>query len=301
MSRMTFRYSLASLSFALSVAGCSGGGSDTGNGTLSLAVMDAPVDDVTQVWIAFTGISLKPQGNGPAIDIDFRSPVKVDLLALTADNAATLLASHPVPAGAYNWIELHVNASLDGNLDSYAVLQTGGAEEIEVEVPSGGLRLVSGLTITADQNTSFLIDWDLHKGLTSPVGRPGLLLRPALRVIDMTQYGTLRGTVAMTQVTAAGCTGDLNLDTGNAVYVFSGSNVTPDDIDSIDPEPVATAAVKQTSTGEYTYETLLSPGAYTVAFTCQAKNDQPDTDDAITFVESANATIANAQTVTIDF
>jgi hypothetical protein len=137
--------------------------------------------------------------------------------------------------------------------------------------------------------------------LTSPVGRPGLLLRPALRVIDMTQYGTLRGTVAMTQVTAAGCTGDLNLDTGNAVYVFSGSNVTPDDIDSIDPEPVATAAVKQTSTGEYTYETLLSPGAYTVAFTCQAKNDQPDTDDAITFVESANATIANAQTVTIDF
>jgi len=282
----------------VSLAGCSGGGGSS-NGSLSLAVMDAPVYDAAQVWIEFTGASLKPQGNGPAIEIDFPAPVKVDLLSLNADNAKTLLASHPVPAGAYNWLELHVNASLDGVLDSYAVMQTGGTQEIEV--PSGSLRLVSGLTITANQDTSFLIDWDLHSGLTDPVGQTGLFLRPALRVIDMTQYGTLKGTVATTQVTAAGCTGDLNLDTGNAVYIYSGLNVTPDDIDGTDPEPIATAAVKQDSTGDYVYKTLLSPGDYTVAFTCQAANDQPDTNDTITFVHPTNATIANGQTLTIDF
>jgi hypothetical protein len=192
-----------------------------------------------------------------------------------------------------------VNASFDGVLDSYAVMQTGGMQEIQV--PSGSLRLVSGLTITANQDTSFLIDWNLHQGLTDPVGQAGLFLRPALRVIDMTQYGTLKGTVASAQVTAAGCTGDLNLDTGNAVYIYSGLNVMPDDIDGTDPEPVATAAVKQNSMGNYVYETLLTPGDYTVAFTCQAANDLPDTSETIAFVAPTNATLANGQTLTIDF
>jgi len=282
----------------ISLAGCSGGG-DNSTGTLSVKVMDAPVYDAAQVWVEFTGVSLKPQGNGPAIDINFSAPIKVDLLTLNADNAKTLLASHPVPAGAYNWLDLHVNAAFDGVLDSYAMMQTGGTQEIQV--PSGSLRLVSGLTITANQDTSFLIDWNLHSGLTDPVGQPGLFLRPALRVIDMTQYGTLKGTVATAQVTAAGCTGDLNLNTGNAAYIYSGLNVTPDDIDGMDPEPVATAAVKQNSTGDYVYETLLSPGDYTVAFTCQAANDLPETSEAITFVKPTNATLANGQTLMIDF
>jgi hypothetical protein len=291
------------VALAVLVAGCSGGsGSGSGgSGTLSLAVMDAPVYDAAQVWVTFTGFSLKPQGNGPAIDITFGAPAKVDLLSLTADNAETLIDSHSVPAGSYNWLELHVNAEHDGTLDSYAVLQTGGVEEIEVEVPSGSLRLVSGLTITADQETSFLIDWNLHEGLVDPVGAPGLFLRPALRVIDMTKYGTLSGTVAMTRVTAAGCTSDLNLDVGNEAYVYSGVNATPDDFDATDPEPVATAAVTQNQTGDYVYKTLLSPGDYTVAFTCQASDDLPETDEAIVFVQPTNATLADGQMLSIDF
>lgn len=289
----------ASSAFAILLAGCSGGGGGASNGTLSLAVMDAPVDNVAQVWVEFTGVSLKPQGDGPAIDINFATPIKVDLLALNANNSKTLLDSQTVPAGAYNWLELHVNASLDGKLDSYAVTQTGG--NVEIEVPSGSLRLVSGLTITANQETSFLIDWDLHMGLTAPVGQPGLFLRPALRVIDMTQFGTLKGTVAAALVTATGCTGDVNLDTGNAVYIYAGLNITPDDIDGIAPDPVATAAVKQDAMGNYVYETLLSPGDYTVAFTCQANNDAPDTDDTIAFVQPTNVTLAEGQTASIDF
>jgi hypothetical protein len=292
-----------SIAFVATVAGCGGGGGDggSGTGTLSLAVMDAPVFDVAQVWVEFTGVSLKPQGNGPAIRIDLPSPVKVDLLSLTLDNAETLLDSYTVPAGQYNWLELHVNADHDGAFDSYAVLQTGGTEEIEVEVPSGGLRLVSGLTITADQETSFLIDWNLHEGLVDPVGATGFFLRPALRVIDMTTFGTLSGTVAMTQVTAAGCTGDVNLDTGNEVYIYSGLDVTPDDFDATDAQPVATAAVKQDMNGDYVYETLLSPGDYTVAFTCQASNDLPGSDEAIVFVQPTNVTLIDGQTLSVNY
>jgi hypothetical protein len=289
----------ALIALGLITTGCSGGGGDgPGTGTLSLAVMDAPVHDVAQVWVTFTGVSMKPQGDGPAIDIDFPSPAKVDLLSLTADNAETLLDGHTVPAGIYNWLELHVR---EGGMDSYAVLQTGGAEPLTIDVPSGSVRLVSGLTITADQETSFLIDWNLHEGLVDPVGQPGLLLRPALRVIDMTEYGTLTGTVAMPLVTAGGCANDLNLDIGNTVYIYAGLGVTPVDFDGVDVEPVATAAVKQNQVGDYVYETLLSPGKYTVAFTCQAMNDAPLTSDAIVFVGATDASIDDGQSLTVSF
>ena len=287
---------------ALGLVGCSGGGGDEGGtGTITVAVMDAPVYDAAQIWVTFTGVSLKPQGDGPAIDIDFPVPVKVDLLSLNVDNAETLLDSHAVPAGQYNWLELHVNAKHDGVMDSFAVLQTGGVEEIEVEVPSGSLRLVSGLTITANQETSFLIDWNLHKGLNDPVGQTGLFLRPALRVIDMTQFGTLSGTVATPLVTAGGCANDLNLDIGNAVYIYAGAGIAPDDFDASDPEPVATTAVTQNQAGDYVYETLLSPGTYTVAFTCQAMNDLPDTSEQIAFVAPTDAVIADGQAVAVNF
>ena len=295
------RFKIGALGALGMLAGCSsgGGGDDGGTGTISLAIMDAPVYDATQVWVTFTGVSLKPQGNGPAIDINFPTPVKLDLLSLNADNAETLLSGHTVPAGHYNWLDLHVNAEHDGTMDSYAVLTTGGYEEIEVEVPSGSVRLVSGLTITANQETSFLIDWNLHKGLNDPVGQPGLFLRPALRIIDMTQFGTLTGTV--TALPTTGCTNDPNLDIGNAVYIYAGLNVVPDDFDADVPEPVATTAATQNQVGAYVYETLLSPGEYTVAFTCQAIGDHPDTSQDIVFVGATNASIVDGQTTTIDF
>lgn len=301
MTGMSF--SRAAGAAAVFLAGCSGGdsGGAPAMGELSLAVMDAPVYDAAEIWVQFTGVSLKPQGMGPAINIDLAAPVSVDLLSLTADNAETLLDSYTVPAGPYNWLELHVDATHDGILDSYVVLQTGGVEEIEVEIPSGGLRLVSGLTVTANRETSFLIDWNLHEGLVDPVGQSGYFLRPALRVIDMTQYGTLSGTVAFTQITAPGCTSDLNLDIGNAVYIYTGLNATPDDFDATDPQPVATAAVTQNATGDFVYKTLLSPGDYTVAFTCQAIDDLPGTDEAIVFVQPTNAPLADGQMLSIGF
>jgi hypothetical protein len=293
------RRSGALAAFGALAAACSGGGSDGGGtGTISLAIMDAPVYDAAEVWVTFTGASLKPQGNGPAIDIDFTPPVKVDLLSLNADNAETLLDSHAVPAGQYNWLELEVS---NEPMASYAVLQSGGVEPVSIDVPSGRLRLVSGLTITANQETSFLIDWNLHKGLVDPVGQTGLFLRPALRVIDMTQYGTLSGTVAMPLVTAGDCANDLNLDLGNAVYIYAGNGVVPDDFDAADSEPVATTAVTQNQQGDYVYETLLSPGPYTVTFTCQAMNDLPETSEAIAFVEPTDVTVVDGQTHTVDF
>jgi hypothetical protein len=300
---------LAAAVFAASAIGaCSGGGSGGGSaagasGSLTLSLIDAPVKDANEIWLAITNLSLKPHGDGPALDFPLSPPLAVDLLTLTPDNAATLLDGVTVPAGEYDWLEMDVSAAFDGSVDDgHVSTAVGGVEELQV--PSGRVRLVSGLTITADQATRFMIDWDVRSGLVRPPGQQGFLLRPAFRVIDMTAYGTLTGTVAAENLQDASCLAD-NADdvgVGNAIYVFAGAGVTPDDIDAIDPNPVATIDVEQNATGDFVFHTLLSPGTYTLAFTCQAGNDDPDTDDAdadastpekIVFSATADVTIAD--------
>lgn len=81
----------------------------------------------------------------------------------------------------------------------------------------------------------------------------------------------------------------------NAVYLYTGS-VTPDDRGSASVEPLAVVVVTQDSgacTFEYRFESLPA-GTYTVAFTSEAANDNPSTDDAISFVGTTVVTVPGA-------
>lgn len=311
----------AALLTAGTLAACSGGGGSdggartaiggAGSGTLNVQLVDAPVTDVAEIWVRITKLSLQPSNDGQTLDFPLNPPLDVDLLSLTPDNAAMLLDGVSVPAGQYDWLSMDVDATFNGDAtDSYVKTQAGGVEELRV--PSGRLKLVSGLTVTADQATSFMIDWNARKGLVHPPGQPGYMLRPAFRVVDMTAYGTLSGTVAAATIQDPACLTDNadDPDVGNVVYVYAGSGVTPDDIDAIDPEPVATVDVKPNDAGDYVYRALLSPGDYTVAFTCQAGYDDPErndtdtdpaTDDKVTFSAPVDVSIASQTEETVDF
>ena len=283
------------------LAGCSGGSGDPSNATLSVSLMDAPVDDVTEVHVQIDALWLKPQGGGPAVELPLAGQtMTVDLLELTESNAAVLIDDAVVPAGTYEWLAMDVNAEFDGIYDSYVVTTVGGQEEIQV--PSGRVRLVSGFDVEANQAVLLLFDWDLRKGLVDPPGQLGYLLKPAFRMIDVTEFGRLSGTVALPMIMDPDCTADdANVDVGNVVYIYEGSSIVPDDIDGTDPEPVATAAVTQNEAGDYVYSTILLPGTYTVAFTCQAGNDDPEVDDTLEFAAPANVTIATNATAVVDF
>lgn len=287
------------------LSACSNSDSDTQTGSLTVALRDQPVQDVAEVWVEFDGLTLR-RSDGAPIDLPFDGPISVDLLTLTGDNTEILLDDVSVPAGFYEQLALHVNAEHDGEFDSYVVTNVGGQEEIFV--PSGdetGLKLVDGVSITADRETSFLIDWDVRMGLADPPGLSGQILRPAFRVIDMTAFGTLSGTVAMSLIMDGSCTNDLSLDTGNAVYIYEQFDFTADDPDDVGgaagPTPVATATVGQEDDGTYTYETILSPGDYTVAFTCQADDDDPETDETIAFVQETDVTIVDEGAEEVNF
>ena len=298
----TYRTLLVLLSSALAAAACGGSGSPAdGEGFLALGITDAPVDDVLEVNVQFTGVTLKPQ-SGDEIEIVFDTPKDIDLLSLTDGTTAEVLPSTALPAGRYNWVRLAVNAEFDSVFDSYAVLPTG---QVELRVPSGsqnGLKLVSGFNVLANGTTNLVIDWDLRKALSNPAGQPGLHLRPALRITDLAEFGTLAGVVDAALINAAECSNDVAADTGNAVYVHEGLAVTPGDIDDALAAPFATATVQQNQGGAYEYRvSFLPPGNYTAAFTCQASDDLVDNDDDIDFSAAQDFAITDGVTTDVNF
>ncbi len=283
------RFAFVTLALLAASTGCGGGGGgDGGTGTLTLSVTDAPVDGASAVVVEFTGVELKPAG-GERVVFDFDSPRQIDLLALQGGASTPLLDGVEVPAGDYNWIRLAVNAELDV-LDSYVEL--GGGARISLFIPSGaetGLKLHSGFTVAQGGIADFTIDFDLRKSVHDPVGQPDFHLRPSLRLVDNLEVGSVSGTVSSELVTDAGCTNGINHDMGNAVYIYAGAGATVDDVGSAN-EPLASAIVSlDPDTQEYRYEIgFVAAGSYTVAFTCQAADDDPVTDDAITFVGAAD-------------
>jgi len=283
----------------MALAACSGGGSDssapTGPSKISVSLMDAPVDGVTAVYVKITAMWIKKEG-GPAVQLPLtNTPMTVNLMELTDKNAAILIDQAVIEPGTYEWLSMDVAAERNVR-DSYVMTKTGGEEEIELRVPSNRVRLVGGFEVPPNQSVQLLFDWDMRKGLVYPPGQGQYMLKPAFRMLDVTAYGELKGTIAAATVGTSldpatnNCASDdkVDLKVGNVVYVFKGS-VTPDDVDGTD-DPVATVAATPNSVGDYVYRTLLEPGSYTVVFSCEAGNDDPETDDDITFLNPVGTT-----------
>ena len=281
---------------ALGLAACGGG--SAGMGQLKMAVADAPVDGAQAVVVKFTGIELTGNGGNP-VDITFTQPKTIDLLNQSG-TASAVLFDQPIPAGSYGQIRLLVVADGDPS-NSYITLSDGTMRGLQV--PSGsqtGLKLVSGFTVPSGGVADFTIDFDLRKAITCPPGQaPACTLKPAMRLVDNTMAGNIQGTVSNTLV-PSGCT--------PGVYLYSGTVTAPEDMNSTAPttdtnQPLASKVPVANSQPPYYYQfTLLPPGTYTVAFTCQAAQDNPDqADSAVTFspVKTGSMVAAN-QTTTVD-
>lgn len=287
---------LLASTLSLVLAGCGGGGDDTpGNGQLSLSVTDAPVDDASSVVVQFSGVAFKREGEAAEIVQNLSpSPRQLDLLEYQEGRAALLLDGVTLPAGRYEWIRLIVDNQPNVR-DSYLRLTTG--QECELRVPSGaesGLKLNRGFTLPEEGSVALTIDFDLRKSIHAPPGQQGstpdctqaYLMRPTLRVVDNANVGAIAGTID---------SGLVPEDCLPKVYVFSGSGVTPDDLEEaavtgdVDPLLVAGVAIENGSTSYRYHAAFLPPGPYTVAFTCG--DDDPTGDDALTFLTPQFVTV----------
>jgi hypothetical protein len=266
---------------------------------MSLSVGDAPVDGANKVVVEFTGVELIPDSGDP-VTITFAAPKTIDLLN-DSGTASAQLFSQPIPAGTYGQIRLMVVA--DGNpSNSYLILSDGTMHGLQV--PSGsetGLKLVSGFTVPSSGVVDYTIDFDLRQAITCPPGQsPACILKPVERLVDNTTVGNIQGQVSNTLVSGA-CT--------PGVYLYAGSVTTPEDMNSTAPagdpnQPLASKVPVATSQPPYYYQfTFLEPGSYTVAFTCQAAQDNPDhADAAVMFkpIKTGNV-VTPGQTTMVDF
>ncbi|GAC1458933.1 MAG: DUF4382 domain-containing protein [Steroidobacteraceae bacterium] len=282
---------------ALALAACGGGSGGTGQ--MQLAVGDAPVDGAEAVVVKFTGVELTADGGNP-VDITFAQPKTIDLLSQSG-TASAVLFNQPIPAGSYGQIRLMVVADGDPN-NSYIKLADGSVHGLQV--PSGsetGLKLVSGFTVPKSGVVDYTIDFDLRQAIVAAPGQsPTYFLKPVERLVDNTAVGNIQGSVSNTLV-GANCT--------PGVYLYNGTVSTPEDMNSAAPatdtnQPIASKVPVATSMPPYYYQfTFLPPGTYTVAFTCQAAQDNPaQADPAVTFSPvKPGIAVTAGQTVSVDF
>jgi hypothetical protein len=207
-------------------------------------------------------------------------------------------AAHHSSQTANQWIRLLIEAE-QNQVSSYIDLQTG--ERYPLFVPSGsetGLKLVRGFTVAAGGANHFIIDFDLRKSVVAPPGQaPNYFLKPALRLVDNLQVGTIAGVVASALVTE-GCT--------PFVYAFEGADVMPDDLDAAlapDVDPLISVPVElDAASGEYRYRiSFLEAAPYTLSFTCDGGTDTPEGNELLVFMGAFNATVVANQTTTVPF
>lgn len=303
---------------------CNGGdGADSRSaGMASFSVTDAPVDGVSRVRLTFDRMELKP-ADGEKIRIDLDPAVTIEnLLQLTGNAAEPILEATSFPAGNYNYIRLYMQA---GAPASEVEEDTGGIFDLLLPGQQAGadnrfLQLVSGFTVPAGGQADFTIDIDLRKALTKPSGANHYLLRPALRLVNNVEVGTLSGAVDSSLLQDASCTHDSAADEGVAIYLYS-DGVEPlgdvnvndngegdhasDDSDGISDEinPITTAEVKQnTNSGVYEYTVgFVEEGNYRVALSCQTLGDMPGSDESLEFLQQAEVTIVADQTAIVNF
>ena len=285
----------------LGLAACGGGGSSNMptmmQPMMRMSVADAPADGASSVVVQFTGVELTGNGGNP-VTITFPQPKSIDLVTQSGTASAELF-DQPIPPGSYGQVRLMVNAN--GNADdSYIDFADGSRHGLII--PSGaqtGLKLVSGFTVPSSGVVDYTVDFDLRKAITCPPGQdPACILKPALRLVDNTTVGNIQGQI--TSTLPSGCT--------PGVYLYAGTVTRPEDMNSSAPstdtnQPLASKVPIASSAPPYYYQfTFLTPGTYTVAFTCQAAGDNPDQADAsVVLIPVATTTVtANAtQTVNI--
>ncbi len=160
--------------------GDGGTGTTTGTGRLRIEMTDAPVDEVSQLVVWVSGLKVKPHGEPTAfIDANLGA---YDLLLL--ESVSVLLADAQVAAGAYEFIEIHLDES-----QSFVVTVERG-EQMPLRIASDKIKLAGGpFEVLRDGTTSVLFDFDAERSLRQ-LGNGDWLLRPFVEILEVTVTGT---------------------------------------------------------------------------------------------------------------
>lgn len=162
---------IPTLVLALIAGGCGGGSGGSGGsqqmGRVTMLVGDAPIQDLTEVWITVSEVELNMAGGKK--DVVLNPPQHIDLLRL--QNLTEVLLSEEIVSGRINKVRLL--------LDKLEILRQGGTSPADLEVldvPAGGwieLNPQGGIEVRAGETITMLIDIDLEHSLQVTQGGNG--------------------------------------------------------------------------------------------------------------------------------
>lgn len=143
-----------------------------GSGMLKLMLTDAPTDEVEEVNMYFTSVTVKPVG-GPVEELDIDLAVNpVDLLTL--EGSVADFASGLVPAGEYEFVHINIDEDLSH-------LVVNGMEK-SLKVPSEEIKILRRFTVGGESTTVMTLDFDARASLLR-LGNGEWLLKPAIVIM----------------------------------------------------------------------------------------------------------------------
>jgi Domain of unknown function (DUF4382) len=281
------RCAMALLVLSVLLAGCEGG-----RFTGDLAT-DAPADPgITQIQVSLLGLEFRTS-DGANPTLEFSSGEPLDLLDLVTGEPLRLFTSEQLPAGTYSGVRLLFDESADAT-----VVDADGLE-FPVLFADGAFAPVDFAVEDNDRDgssESLTLMLDLRQSLAFDSVNDEYQLIPHLRAVRTGDAARIEGGVAVA------CPVDGSLTQGGAVYLFSGRDVTPDDIDGTGVEPLATTrVVGDTLGGQFSYALrFLAPGEYTLALTCFGDVEAADADDDLQFQNVTNVEPGDGEVLRVD-
>lgn len=249
----------------------------------------APADpQITSVIVELDGVEFQKSGGG-AETLEFDSPQQVDLIDYLDSNDLRLLTDEQLADGDYSGVRLLFGPDDD---DENRVLLTDG-REFNFDPPA--TTTFSAVDFTVDKNDSSKDDVQLTLDLRQSLqfdenDNDGTVLTPVIRAIRTENAGGVAGNVTVA------CPANSVL----AIYLFTGKDVTPDDIDGAGVEPYLTTGVglngSSTLSG-YSFPFLPESG-YTLASTCRADEDVRGTSDDLNFENIINIDVEAEKNLT---
>jgi hypothetical protein len=205
---------LAAVAAAAVLAGCGGGGGDAAapNGTLQLALTDAP-SCYEHVYVTVEKARVHTSGGAADADLGWQelvlpAPKRVDLLNLT-NGVLEELGSTQLPAGHYSQLRLVLAENGGSNPLANAVQPIGG-QLVPLRTPSAqqsGLKLQVNVDIAAGQTADLVLDFDACKSVVKAGNSGNYNLKPVLSVTprfasSIQGYVTTTLTLSATSVSA---------------------------------------------------------------------------------------------------
>jgi hypothetical protein len=214
--------------------------------------------------------------------------ITIDLLDYRGEDNALSVGPIDLDVAEYQNLRLEI---IDEDINLSYVEELGG-DIRPIKVPSNELKL-GRFEVTDSGDQTFILEFGLRKAMTYNPGPDRYILKPrSVRITEVARGTSVEGFVDADLFDGtAPCDTKLDPFVGNVVYIYQGTGHDPMDFaDDFDPtvdlgaaassalEPYAVETVAIDGTYFFSY---LAAGDYTLVFSCDALDDDPDFDDGI--------------------